>query len=102
MVNVASHLLAVYLALKGTGQYAGRDCLTVVKGELNGYYVDQRYALEIPIQCISMSTASCITTLIYTVVDFYLLMVLALSMSTATRLSTSIQSVVYFQIVNGT
>ena len=48
-----------------------------------GSYADQRYAEKIPMQCISMSTAICITTLMNTMVNVYLIMVPALSMSTA-------------------
>ena len=46
-----------------------------------------------------MSTASRITTLTYTMVDFYLLMVLTFSMSTANRISMPIHTMVAFQLL---
>ena len=49
-----------------------------------------------------MSTASCITTLIYTMVNVYLLVVPAFSVSTAKCIFTSIHPMVQFQLLNGT
>jgi len=53
-------------------------------------------------QCIPIGTASCITTLIYTMVDVYLLMVPSFSMSTAKCIFTCIHPMVQFQLLNGT